>query len=318
MEGANKWHGAEVVPAPAPPNPVEKWEYTKGLLMTIEGSRLKAHMIQTLYRKAKESELGGWNIRFSNDLVKDSLIISLQKALPTFDASHRVKFPELTDEEGIEAFFQKIKANFEKGRLKTYMREQSNESNGLGPPLQPEGPEPDLEMTDSKIIHHKTWLQNYAYFVCLWMDRSGRNPSKKRSSTGGTGNNSPNLGGSARKRQRTSLGQPMDHFANIGTGRGLTSIPGMVTSNLELGAAMPAMPVSSSDTDALIDTMQFGFKCIFSMVAASTPIENLNRMQLTLHNMNKEAESRQGVNQDRAKQIIKSMSDAITVRQQLF
>merc|ERR1712013_319938 len=124
--------------------------------MTIEGSRLKAHMIQTLYRKAKESELGGWNIPFSINMVRDALLISLQKALPTFDASHRAKFPDLSDEDGTDSFFQKIKANFEKGRLKTYMRDtQGTDPSGIGPPPPPEGPEPDLEVTDAKIIYHK-------------------------------------------------------------------------------------------------------------------------------------------------------------------
>lgn len=271
----------------------DKWVYTKGLLMTIEGARLKAHMIQVLYRKAKESELGGWNISFSNALIREALVSSLHKALPTFDASHRSKFPDVNDDDGIDSFFAKIKANFEKGRLRTYMRE--GDSNGAVPPIAPEGPEPDLEMTDSKIIYHKTWLQNYAWFVCQWMDRSGRSSSKKRPSTGGVATPS-------RKRGRQSLGTPSNW----------TSMPGMLTSNLESGY---------NGDDAIMDTLQFGFKCVFSMVAAANnaSMETMDRMRMVALNLMKEAEeTHEGARQERAKEMAKAMSDAINSLQSLY
>lgn len=318
MDSANKWVPAgDVVVAQAPVAvaQTDKWVYTKGLLMTIEGARLKAHMIQTLYRKAKESELGGWSIPFTSNMVRDALHISLQKSIPTFEASHRSKFPEITDDEGIEAFFNKIKANFEKGRLKTYMRETTTDAATLSPPSNPEGPEPDLEMTDSKIIHHKTWLQNYAWFVCQWMDRSGRTIGKKRTSIS-SGQGSPSIATPSRKRQRTSMGGAVDHFAGMSTNRtaNLSTLPGMSTSNLE-------SLTTGSQEDAIVDTLQFGFKCLFSMIAVSTAPQmgSIDRMRMVTLNMLKEAEEmRQGAKQERAKQTVKSMREAIDASQQMY
>lgn len=322
MESTNKWPPHPEVPAPTNVSPVvvpitsDKWHYTKGLLMTIEGSRLKAHMIQTLYRKAKESEQGGWHIPFSIALVREALHVSLEKALPTFDAAHRAKFPELSDVEGVESFFQKIKANFEKGRLKTYMRETASaDANGLGPPGPPEGAEPDLELTDSKILYHKSWLQNYAWCVCQWMDRSSRTGSAKKRSSTGTGNSAgTSIATPSRKRQRTSMFPSIDNFAATGSGRGanLGTVAGMSTSNIEsMGSSMATGTSSTSADDVTNDTLQFGFKCLFAMVAAANKsIESMERMRVVAQYMYKEAEERQGVRQERAKQIVKSMREA--------